>query len=223
MSAKKSLQKLTKTEVKINNILSLKRITPIDLEALSEAEKDLLMEVLTKKFNELKGTERDSFYRKIEPITSEVTKNQLWESNHNRITAIVSILMQELGRMPTVTEISLKSEISRQTIHKHFKEYATNPNYLEHLEQFKFMSSKVLAKVFKLAVNGDMRAAKLYLNTMGLNNEPAPTNTLIQNQNNYIQINGTVLSQEAIQRLSVEQLNTIEAILKAALPNQKPN
>jgi hypothetical protein len=79
--------------------------------------------------------------------------------------------------------------------------------------------AKVLAKVFKLAVNGDMRAAKLYLNTMGLNNEPAPTNTLIHNQNNYIQINGTVLSQEAIQRLSNEQLNTIEAILKAALPN----
>ncbi len=68
-----------------------------------------------------------------------------------------------------------------------------------------------------------MRAAKLYLNKMGLNNEPAPQNTLIKNPNNYIQINGTVLRQEAIQRLSVEQLNAIEAILKAALPNQKPN
>lgn len=210
---------MTQSEVKINNILSLKQITPSDLEALSEAESDLLMGILTKKFNELKGDERDKFYRKIEPITSEATKNQLWENNHNRITGIVSNLMQELGRMPTVTEISLKSELSRQTIHKHFKEYATNAHYLEQVEQFKFMSSKVLAKVFKLAVNGDMRAAKLYLSTMGMNNEPAPKNTLIQNQNNYIQINGTVLSQEAIQRLSDEQLNTIEAILKAALPN----
>jgi hypothetical protein len=36
-----------------------------------------------------------------------------------------------------------------------------NPNYLEQVEQFKFMSAKVLAKVFKLAVNEDMRAAKL--------------------------------------------------------------
>jgi hypothetical protein len=68
-----------------------------------------------------------------------------------------------------------------------------------------------------------MRAAKLYLNKMGLNIEPVPQNTLIKNPNNYIQINGTVLRQEAIQRLSVEQLNAIEAILKAALPNQKPN
>jgi len=217
MSAKKSLQKFTQSEVKINNILSLKQITLSDLEALSEAESDLLMGILTKTFNELKGDERDKFYRKIEPITSEATKNQLWENNHNRITGIVSNLMQELGRMPTVTEISLKSELSRQTIHKHFKEYATNAHYLEQVEQFKFMSSKVLAKVFKYAVNGDMRAAKLYLSAMGMYNEPAPKNTLIQNQNNYIQINGTVLSQETIKHLSDEQLNTIEAILKAAL------
>lgn len=94
--------------------------------------------------------------------------------------------MQELGRIPIVIEISLKSEISRQTIHKHFKVYATNLHYLEQVEPFKFMSAKVLVKVFKLAFNGDMRAAKLYLNTMGLNNEPVPKNTLIQNQNNYI-------------------------------------
>jgi len=218
MSAKKSLQKLTETEVKINSILSLKQITNSDLEPLSEAEKDLLMGKITKRFNELKGSEQDSFYRKIEPITSEVTKNQLWERNHVEITCAISVLMQEYGRMPTVNEIATKTELSRQTIHKHLKEYATNPHYLEQVEQFKFMSSKVLAKVFKFAVNGDMRAAKLYLSAMGMYNEPAPKNTLIQNQNNYIQINGTVLSQEAIQRLSDEQLNNIEAILKAALP-----
>jgi len=217
MSAKKSLQKLTETEVKINNILSLKQITENDLEPLSEAEKDLLMGLITKRFNELKGSEQDSFYRKIEPITSEVTKNQLWERNHIEITCAISVLMQEYGRMPTVTEIGTKTELSRQTIHKHLKEYTNHPQFIEQMEQYKFMSSKVLAKVFKYAVNGDMRAAKLYLSAMGMYNEPAPKNTLIQNQNNYIQINGTVLSQEAIQRLSDEQLNTIEAILKAAL------
>ena len=50
MSAKKSLQKLTETEVKINNVLSLKQITNSDLEPLSEAEKDLLMGKITKRF-----------------------------------------------------------------------------------------------------------------------------------------------------------------------------
>lgn len=223
MKPKKSLQKFTQTEAKINKALSLEQITHKDLEQFSENESNRLMEILTEKFNKLKGKERDNFYEKIEPITSESTKNQIWESNHNQITYAISTLMQEYGRMPTKTEIAIKAELSRQTIHKHLKEYTNHPQYLGQIEQFKFMTSKVLAKVFQFAVNGDTGAAKLYFNVMGfMNNGQAPNNTLIQNQNNYIQINGTVLSQETIKHLNPEQLNTIETILKAALPQHEP-
>ena len=219
MKAKKGLQKFTETETKINKILSLEQITPKDLEPLSEKESTRLMEILTERFNKLKGTERDKFYKKIEPITGDTTKNQLWEYNHNQITWAISTLMQEYGRMPTKTEIATKTELSRQTVHKHLKEYTNHPQYLGQIEQFRFMTSKVLAKVFQFAVNGDTGAAKLYFNVMGfMNNGQAPNNTLIQNQNNYIQINGTVLSQETIKHLNPEQLNTIETILKTALP-----
>lgn len=219
MIAKKSLQKFTKTEAKINKVLSLEQIKPSDLEPFSEAESTRLMEILTERFNKLKGTERDKFYKKIEPITSDTTKNQLWESNHIQITWAISTLMQEYGRMPTKTEIATKTELSRQTVYKHLKEYTNNPQYLGQIEQFRFMTSKVLAKVFQFAVNGDTGAAKLYFNVMGfMNNGQAPKNTLVQNQNNYIQINGTVLSQETIKNLNPEQLNTIETILKTTLP-----
>lgn len=127
--------------------------------------------------------------------------------------------MQEFGRMPTKTEIATKTELSRVTVHKHLKEYANHPQYLGQLEQFRFMTSKVLAKVFQYAINGDTGAAKLYFNVIGFNNnEQVPTNTLIQNQNNFIQINGTVLSQETIKHFTTEQLNVIETILKKALP-----
>jgi hypothetical protein len=82
------------------------------------------------------------------------------------------------------------------------------------------MTLKVLAKVFQFAVNGDTGAAKLYFNVMGcLNNGQSTNGTLIQNQNNYIQINGTVLSQETIKNLNPEQLYTIESIWKTVLPN----
>jgi hypothetical protein len=63
---------------------------------------------------------------------------------------------------------------------------------------------------------GDIGAAKLYFNVMG-HLQPTPSNTLIQNQNNFIQINGTVLSQESIKSLNPEQLNSIESILKTAM------
>lgn len=222
MKPKKSLQKFTETDIIINKVLSLEQITPSDLEPLSEAESNLLMEILTERFNKLKGTERDKFYEKIEPITGDTTKNQLWESNHTQITWAISTLMLEYGRIPTKTEIATKTELSRQTVHKHLKEYTNHPQYLGQIEQFRFMASKVLAKVFQFAVNGDTGAAKLYFNVMGfMNNGQPPINTLIQNQNNYIQINGTVLSQETIKHLNPEQLNTIENILKTALPKPK--
>jgi predicted transcriptional regulator len=219
MNTKKSLQKFTENEAKINNILSLDLITTKDLEHLNKDEYSSLMKILSGRFNELKGMERDKFYKKIEPITSETTKNQLWENNHSQITWAISALMQENGRMPSKTEIANKIDLSRQTVHKHLKEYASHPEYLEQIEQFRFMTSKVLAKVFQFAVNGDIGAAKLYFNIVGfMNNGQTPNNTLIQNQNNYIQINGTVLSQETIKHLNPEQLNTIETILKTALP-----
>ncbi|MCU7612902.1 hypothetical protein N0B16_00455 [Chryseobacterium sp. GMJ5] len=64
-----------------------------------------------------------------------------------------------------------------------------------------------------------MKACKLYLECIGAlkNTLPASNlnnNTLIQNQNNYIQIGGTILNQEIIKNLNPEQLNTIEGILK---------
>lgn len=79
------------------------------------------------------------------------------------------------------------------------------------------MTSKVLTKIFQFALNGDTGAAKLYFNMMGImNNGQYPTNTLIQNLNNYIQINGTKLSQETIKHLNPEQLKIIETILNSA-------
>ena len=51
-----------------------------------------------------------------------------------------------------------------------------------------------------------------------LNNGLPLNNTLIQNQNNYIQINGTVISQENIKHLKPEQLTKIENLLKDAIP-----
>ena len=218
MKSKNSLQKFTEMESKISEMLSLDQITPNDTEDLNESEEQRLSDILTEKFNNLKGIERDKFLKKIEPILGESTKNELWEYNHSQITWAISILMQEKGRMPSKTDIAAKTELSRQTINKHFKYYSTHPEFLGQIEQFRFMTSKVLAKVFQFAVNGDMRAAKLYLTTFGSHNEHIPSNTLIQNQNNFIQINGTVISQEAVMYLNPDQLNIIETILKTVLP-----
>lgn len=219
MKPKKSLQKFTEKRNKVEWLFSLKKVTFSELDTLNKNEREQVFELLQEKINSLKGVEKENFIEQFIEIWDTSTKNQLWEYNQNKITYAISTLIQEYGRMPSKTEIADLTQLSRQTVYKHLKEYANHPQYLSQIEQFRFMTLKVLASVFQLAVNGDTGAAKLYFNVTGfMNNGQAPNNTLIQNQNNYIQINGTVLSQETVKHLNPEQLNIIETILKTALP-----
>ncbi len=79
------------------------------------------------------------------------------------------------------------------------------------------MTACILARLYDFAFQGDVKAAKLFLDATGnLNHSSNPM--FIQNQNNYIQINGIVLSQESIKLLSPEQLTQIENIVKTVLP-----
>jgi hypothetical protein len=215
---KQDLQKLTDSEVKIKDLLCKTKIEEADLDSLNKEELKEFSVILTEKLNVLKGDEFDKFYSKIELVTPKDTKNQIWERNHNQITWAISVLMQDYGRMPTIMEIAEKTQFSRQTVHKHFKEYLNDPRFLEIVDQFKFMTSKVLARVFKFAVNGDMKAAKLYFDVIGpLGSNSIPTN-ITNTQNNYVQINQIKISQEIIKQLNPEQLNQIEAVLKNLLP-----
>ena len=118
--------------------------------------------------------------------------------------------------MPTKTEIATKTVLSRQTIHKHLKDFATHPLYAEQMLQFKIMADRVMAKVLKIAVlgEGNVKAARLYFELLGYLGGQSGLNTTINTQNNYIQINGTVFSQESIKHLKPEQLNQIENLIK---------
>ncbi len=126
--------------------------------------------------------------------------------------------MQDNGRMLRKVEIATKTGLSRQTIRKHLKEYYSYPQYLIEMKQFRFMSLKILAKVFKFAVNQVIKAAKLYFDNVGGVNSQHKNEILIRQQNNYIQINGTVLSQNSIKHLSPARLNQVETRLKTVLP-----
>jgi hypothetical protein len=213
---KQGLQKLTETEIKINSLLAQKKITQIGIDKLLNYEqKQVLGKVLTKKLNELKSTDRDKFLEKIEDIIPTDTKNQLWENNHIVITTSMTKLIEETGKMPTKNQIATDCNLSRQTVSKHLNGYAEHPLYAEQLQQFKFMADRVLAKVIKMAGQGDMKAARLYFEILGNSSKQSGFNTTINTQNNYIQINQTKLSQDIVQQLTPDQLNQIEAVLKS--------
>ncbi|TLX23954.1 hypothetical protein FE904_19595 [Chryseobacterium indologenes] len=217
----KGLQKLTESQNKLDSIMSLKKITLNDLGVLSEEEKNEFLSIMTRKLNSLQGDELERFCTQIEDIMHPRVKNELWEKNHINIMWGINILIKENSRMPTKTEIAHKTGISRQTIYKHLKDYKDNPYNKEFEQQFSFMYPKLMASLFRFAIEGDMRAAKLYMESIGALKTPSSgndgnnmNNTLIQNQNNYIQIGGAILNQDTIKNMSPEQLNTIEGILK---------
>ena len=207
-----ALATLTNPRQKVNQLLSLKKISRQDIENLNQAERDCLGDTATRQLQRLTGTGRDSFLDKIEAIVPEATKNQLWENNQMMISNAISKFLSENGYMPSKTLIAEQTGLSRQTVVKHFKEYKTHPEHTAAVEQFKFMAPKIMASVFKVAVKGDTKAARLYFDMIGETSKQQKS-TVVTEQNNYIQINNTILSQENLRQLTAEQLNQIESII----------
>ena len=201
------LQRFTNFKHKSTYLWGLNQVTFADMEILTELQKRKFLEEVNKKQLIAEGEDKDKLLYKFELMFTEETKRQIWDYNHTRITVALTNLIIEKGRMPCKVDIQERTGLSRVTIDKHLKEYQNNPEYIKRAEQFTFLGDKVLAKVFSLAVNGDIKACKLYLECMG------KFGTSINTQNNYIQINGLTISQEQIKNLQIEQLKQIQNIL----------
>ncbi len=211
MNTTTALTKLTANK-KIDRLLSRQKITLKDIESLTTPERQYLEEIATATLAELKDEERDNFLDKLELILPASTKNSVWEHNHLVISSAISNFMRRHGQMPTKNAIAEQTGLSRQTVAKHFAAYRSHPEFIAEMEQFKFMAHNILANVFKYASNGDMKAARLYLEMVGaLNKQQAAA--VVNAQNNYIQINNTILSQENLKQLSACQLAQIENII----------
>ncbi len=202
------MTKEIKKKDKVEELLKLDQITTDDLNKLSKTQFKRFYEEINDRLPELEGEERDEFLAKLEPITDESTKNALWENNHSKIINAIYDLMCSRYRIPSKTEISNQSGLSRQTVHKHLKEFQNHPLYKGQIEAMNIMTSKVVATVCEQAITGDMRAAKLFLNIIG-------TRQGTINQNNYIQINNTILSQDKLELLNKDQLSEIENIIRS--------
>jgi DNA-binding phage protein len=200
---------------KVDALIKKRVILQKDIENLTNEENRYLNIRLCELFNTLKGEEKDKFLKKIEHITNTDFNNDLWETNHKRIMAAINNVMAETGVMPGKAQIAKESGLSRQTIHKHLKEYQEHHLYREQEGQFRFLKARMQAILYQLAAKGDAKAIKLFLEVTGLlDNSKTVNKNVIENQHNYIQINETRLSQEEIKKLSPKRLKQIEALLK---------
>lgn len=135
---------------------------------------------------QIKNTEHEDDY-----VEAEQDKNKTWEANHTVITRVMAKLIRQNERMPSKAEIADETGLSRQTIHKHLKQFGHESLVVEQLEQFNFMSSKVLAKIMELSMDGDIRAARLALEIMGIINPSRNNIAGLKNQSTLENENAT--------------------------------
>jgi DNA-binding phage protein len=224
MSNEKGLQTLTKSESqevidtpeKVHSLFKKERIIQEDVNRLADHQRELFSTLVNEKMNSLKEEAFDEFLEKVSAIICEDSKRELWENNQVNITRAIAKCIKDYGRVPTKTEIAKETGISRQTVHKHLSGFNTNPNFASQLEEFRMLGVRVLSTVYEAAQKGDMKAAKLFLQTIGWANG-AGQKINIGNQNNYIQVNGTVINEDGLKQLPLEQLNILNEMLKGVL------
>jgi hypothetical protein len=83
--------------------------------------------------------------------------------------------------MPVMKSLEDKTNLSRQTITKHLKEYKESELFKDYKEQYKMLHSKVLDVVYKISMTGDIKACKLFLEATG---EMIKASTYIDKQQN---------------------------------------
>jgi len=217
------VQRLTTTDRKIYKLLQKESISEQDVrKALKPSEEKRLGEIIGQKIKNLSGNEREKFIEKVQAIQSEDFRNQTWERNHYMIVAFINNYIAENGMLPTKNNIHVGTQISRQTINKHLKEYSSSQQYKDRQNSFKIISDKMLTKVIEMALSkqGDVKAARLYFEVMGFLGGQS-NGTKIDTQNNYIQINQVKLNQDIINELPPDQRAKIEEILAPSLKTIK--
>lgn len=150
-----------------------------------------------------------------ELLHSKTDENELkWEQNHAKISDAILIYFSKMGTIPPKSHIADVTGISRETVRKHMKSFSENSTYQAQLEGYSMMISHVIGKVFRASIGGDLQAAKLFLETI---RPSVDKEKKASAQNNYLQINKTVINQQIIQQLKPEQLKRIELVIAKEL------
>lgn len=143
-------------------------------------------------------------------------RRQTWELNHNAIVTFVSVYLSDNAKMPTVTEISDKTGLSRETVTNHIHAFKKSKFAREQKDRFALLKPKIMGMLYKLSAEGDVRAMRVLLDAIDkteCDDKPAQVT-----QTNYIQINSVTITQDELQALPPAQRKKIETYILKQLP-----
>lgn len=192
---------------KFNKLMKLEKIERHHLNHLSPTQKAAFLQMVHAQIPLLHGEELDRY---IEQTSSLLDQNEVWEFNHRKIEVIIERHVHQTGAMPSTTDIANATKLSRPTVRKHLAAISTSPHTEDQNNGIAIMVPRVMGSVLKQALRGDLKAAKIYMDAASRQKE---TTSTVINQNNYIQINNTIINQKLISKLNPEQLKKIELII----------
>jgi hypothetical protein len=227
--SKDGLQKLTdKKELKTVNkkllaqgaegiwstVLEGKKFTIDDLIGLTEQTKASIAAILTGGIIALHGEDNDQFIEQVEDVISDTSKRELYERNHYSIMRAMDEIMLERGRLPTDTQIACLTGLSRVTVHKHLKNYKHSEDYKNKMNSMRILREKILSRIYKSAMDGDMRAAKIFMDSTGEDDGQWRVSNNNFTQNNIIQFNEVRFTEDEIKALPENQQQKLIRYLK---------
>jgi len=213
------------TKSKLNRLIIREYLMPEDVSGFSTAQREQIKTALIKKLKTCEPKEKHALVEKIAMVSNDPEiKKDIWEINHQKVVNAISAYLTEYGFLPTQTTLAKQTGLSRQSIATHLKTYHDQPAFADHLEQLQLMKITVLERVLAQAVSGDLKAAKIFMDTINKTEErpSSTTSNTIKQQNNYIQVNGLLISEEKLGQLSQEQLRQLETIFNSAGSPESP-
>ena len=150
---------------------------------------------VTEKFKQLltlKGAEYEKIFKEIEGSINETGRTLLRDRNLELIKKELFnfVKTNQLG-LPTVSQLSLKTSLSRVTVGKYLKEFMSAELEEERKINHKALFDIILTNIGRKAINGDMKSAKLYMETVIKLEEKDSIKMYVENQqNNIVMSNG---------------------------------
>lgn len=160
--------------------------------------------------NSLAFDDRDRFINRIENVLTEPTKDNIWEAEHVTIENTIHRLTHENNRFPTRSEMSQHSGLSQSTVEKHIVEYFESSYYKKRKHDFIILRERLLSRCYKYAMNGDFKAARLFLEASANKKVDTVVNS---HQSNFLQINNVIITQEQINKLPEDKRGQMREIL----------
>ena len=190
------------------------------LDFISKHPIEFYVKLMPNGLSVFQGVDRDRFIELFNCFTkNDELRNISWQRHHVQITQAISCIVDEKVRFPTRGEIAEKTGLSRTCIDQHLKEYYKSELFDQKQQEIQLMREKLLAALFSLSLDGDVKAAKVFLQATSPNNE---VQSIKNQQNNFIQINGIVITEEQLKELPEEkqiQINEIINLFKSSRKN----